>query len=123
MPWGSAARPVSSFPCLCPWAPVRPHFNVNPPPPPVFCGPTDYATSEAYPEWQGLECSCGSGVCRGFLRWDDMKLPELQERYAGHVLKHVARMIARTHLSVRVNGRTPHRWPTRVLVVHPALPL
>lgn len=59
----------------------------------------DYATSEAYPEWQGLECSCGSGVCRGFLRWDDMKLPELQERYAGHVLKHVARMIARSHLS------------------------
>jgi hypothetical protein len=65
----------------------------------------DYATSEAYPQWPGLECTCGAAGCRGVVRWDDWKLPEMQVKYAGHFLMHVARQVARTHLKVRVLER------------------
>ena len=48
----------------------------------------DYGTSETYPEWRGFVCSCGPS-CRGQLRWDDYRRPEMQAKYAGHFLQHV----------------------------------
>ena len=50
----------------------------------------DYATSEAYPQWEGFLCRCGAADCRGQLHWDDWKKASVQEKYHGHFLKHVA---------------------------------
>jgi hypothetical protein len=39
--------------------------------------------------WEGFFCRCGAVDCRGQLRWDDFKRPEVQAKYATHFLKHV----------------------------------
>lgn len=47
----------------------------------------DYATFEADEEWvmfQGHPCRCESPLCRAHVSGRDWRLPELQERYAGH---------------------------------------
>lgn len=44
----------------------------------------DYATSETIDwPWQGegMHCRCGSKLCRGLVRHDDWRRPDLQERY------------------------------------------
>ena len=50
----------------------------------------DYCTSEdcdLSPEWQ---CHCGTASCRGRVTPFDWRRPELQRRYAGHFLPHIA---------------------------------
>lgn len=49
----------------------------------------DYATSESRPDFV-LECRCGSPLCRGMVRGDDLRrLPALRARYGYHILSHV----------------------------------
>ena len=49
----------------------------------------DYATSESRPDFQ-LNCRCGSPLCRGTVRGDDLKkIASLRERYGKHVMPHV----------------------------------
>jgi SET domain-containing protein len=43
----------------------------------------DYATHTADKPWQ-MPCRCGASVCRGVITQDDWRLPDVQERYAGH---------------------------------------
>ncbi|MCW5873135.1 MAG: SET domain-containing protein [Anaerolineales bacterium] len=43
----------------------------------------DYAMCDSTPG-EEFECACGSGNCRGTITGEDWKLPELQQRYAGH---------------------------------------
>ncbi len=50
----------------------------------------DYAMSEAGASHR-LACRCGTSLCRGVVLGSDFQLiPELRERYAGHVMSHVA---------------------------------
>jgi hypothetical protein len=42
----------------------------------------DYALSESDPSY-GFECRCGTDECRGRVRGDDWRRPELQSRYRG----------------------------------------
>jgi SET domain-containing protein len=42
----------------------------------------DYAMQTAV-EWE-MPCKCGSALCRGVVRGTDWRIPELQQRYAGH---------------------------------------
>jgi uncharacterized protein len=44
---------------------------------------TDYATHTVDPSWQ-MTCNCGTSECRGVVRGDDWRRPELQVRYHGH---------------------------------------
>lgn len=45
----------------------------------------DYSLWEADPNYiSKWECQCGSPVCRKRITGNDWKLPEMQERYAGH---------------------------------------
>ncbi|MBI2624089.1 SET domain-containing protein [Candidatus Parcubacteria bacterium] len=53
----------------------------------------DYATTEEDPEWR-MWCRCGSQNCRGVITGNDWKLPEVQEKYAGHFTASIARKIA-----------------------------
>lgn len=49
----------------------------------------DYATSEARAGFE-LNCRCGSPLCRGTVRGDDMKKKaNLRERYGHHLMPHV----------------------------------
>jgi len=52
----------------------------------------DYATSDSLP-LTDFDCACGSPMCRGRFTGDDWKLPELQERYAGHFMPYLQRKI------------------------------
>ena len=54
---------------------------------------SDYATSSDDPGFR-MTCTCGSPLCRGVVRGDDWRRPELQERYAGHWVPHLERRIA-----------------------------
>ena len=54
----------------------------------------DYCTSEdceLSPSW---ECHCGASNCRRRVTPTDWSLPELQQRYRGHFLPHIAAKIA-----------------------------
>jgi uncharacterized protein len=53
----------------------------------------DYATQTDDPAWS-VACKCGSDVCRGVVRGDDWKLPDVQARYAGHFSPFLNRRIA-----------------------------
>lgn len=52
----------------------------------------DYATTDGSP-YDEFECGCGSRKCRGHVTGDDWRLPELQERYAGHFSPYIQRRI------------------------------
>jgi hypothetical protein len=52
----------------------------------------DYATSDGS-SYDEFECGCGSRACRGRVTGDDWRLPELQERYAGHFSPYLQRRI------------------------------
>lgn len=45
---------------------------------------TDYVAFVAEKDRPPRDCLCGSEKCRGQLKADDWKLPEIQERYRGH---------------------------------------
>lgn len=53
----------------------------------------DYALHTIDPGWQ-MACDCGSPRCRGTIRGDDWRLPDLQRRYSGHWSPALARLIA-----------------------------
>jgi uncharacterized protein len=49
----------------------------------------DYATSESRADFM-LNCRCGSKLCRGTVRGDDLKKnAELRARYGKHIMPHV----------------------------------
>lgn len=53
----------------------------------------DYATSEDCDLAGSWKCSCGTSSCRGTVTPDDWARAELQARYAGHFLPHIAARI------------------------------
>ncbi len=54
----------------------------------------DYAMTDCTP-YDEFECRCGSALCRGTVRGDDWKLPELWARYAGYFSPYLQRRIDR----------------------------
>lgn len=52
----------------------------------------DYAMARTAP--YVLDCLCGAEVCRGTVTHEDWKRVDVQERYAGYFMPHVARRIA-----------------------------
>jgi SET domain-containing protein len=68
----------------------------------------DYATSDTF-EWPGaiggmqtVKCNCGAVLCRGAVRPDDWKRPDLRERYKDHWLSYIVRMIEQDSESTHV---------------------
>ena len=56
----------------------------------------DYALFSVAPGWR-MECHCGSALCRGVVTGNDWRLPELQERYAGHFSPFINARIAKLY--------------------------
>jgi hypothetical protein len=56
----------------------------------------DYALFSVAPEWR-MDCHCGSSRCRGVVTGNDWRLPELQQRYAGHFSPFINARIAELH--------------------------
>jgi uncharacterized protein len=54
----------------------------------------DYAMTDCTP-YDEFECRCGSAACRGTVRGDDWKLPELWAKYAGYFSPYLQRRIDR----------------------------
>jgi uncharacterized protein len=52
----------------------------------------DYALHAAHPVFR-LECGCGKSNCRKVVTGNDWRMPEIQQRYAGHFLEHVQEKI------------------------------
>jgi hypothetical protein len=53
----------------------------------------DYAMLEAEVDDWGFRCACGSDVCRGEVRGDDWRRPDLQERYREHFSPFINKLI------------------------------
>ena len=51
----------------------------------------DYGTSEEHD--QMWTCMCGTKYCRGKITGDDWRIPEVQQRYKSHFLKHIQEKI------------------------------
>lgn len=56
----------------------------------------DYATCMT-DNFGDMSCSCGSHNCRGYVSGDDWKIPELQQRYAGHWQPYIEEKILARH--------------------------
>lgn len=56
----------------------------------------DYATYTADKPWR-MACRCGASLCRVIVTQDDWRLPDVQERYAGHFSPFLNARIARLH--------------------------
>lgn len=54
----------------------------------------DYAMTDCTP-YDEFECHCGLAACRGTVRGDDWKLPELWAKYAGYFSPYLQRRIDR----------------------------
>ncbi len=54
----------------------------------------DYAMTDCTP-YDEFECRCGTAACRGTVRGDDWKLPDLWARYAGYFSPYLQRRIDR----------------------------
>ncbi len=54
----------------------------------------DYAMTDCTP-YDEFECHCGTPICRGTVRGDDWKLPELWAKYAGYFSPYLQRRIDR----------------------------
>ena len=54
----------------------------------------DYAMTDCTP-YDEFECRCGTAACRGTVRGDDWKLPELWAKYAGYFSPYLQRRIDR----------------------------
>ncbi|MBV8719414.1 MAG: SET domain-containing protein-lysine N-methyltransferase [Chloroflexi bacterium] len=54
----------------------------------------DYGLFSVAPEWR-MDCYCGSTRCRGVVSGNDWRLPELQQRYAGHFSPFINARIAK----------------------------
>lgn len=52
----------------------------------------DYAMTDGSP-YDEFTCGCGAANCRGRIRGDDWRRPELWERYAGHFSPYLQRRI------------------------------
>lgn len=55
---------------------------------------TDYALFDGTVWPEPLACGCGAAACRGVIRGDDWRRPELQERHAGWFSTYLADRIA-----------------------------
>jgi hypothetical protein len=74
----------------------------------------DYATSDGC-DYDEFDCCCGGRECRGRIRGDDWRRPELQRRYRGHFAPYLqqridalgARARRRTNGSPRVAAESP----------------
>jgi hypothetical protein len=60
----------------------------------------DYAMCDGS-DYDEFECTCGSPKCRGHIRGDDWKRPELWERYEGYFSPYLQRRITRRKQEVR----------------------
>lgn len=66
-------------------------------------GPGEEVTGD-YALWEGEDgyslspCRCGAAECRGRVSGGDWRLPDLQQRYAGHFLPYLQRRIDRLGL-------------------------
>lgn len=58
----------------------------------------DYAMTDTVP-YDEFECRCNAPSCRGAVRADDWRIPELRRRYEGWFAPHVARRIAAERLA------------------------
>jgi len=56
---------------------------------------SDYATSSARPDFV-LYCHCETYRCRQVIEGTDWRIPQLQQRYAGHWVPYLQRLIERT---------------------------
>ena len=56
----------------------------------------DYATGDADPDLV-LMCHCETYRCRQLISGDDWRIPQLQQRYAGHWRPHLQRLIEAGH--------------------------
>jgi hypothetical protein len=54
----------------------------------------DYAMTDCTP-YDEFECHCGTAICRGTVRGDDWKLPELWAKYASYFSPYLQRRIDR----------------------------
>jgi SET domain-containing protein len=54
---------------------------------------SDYATSSNHPGL-AMACHCGSYRCRQLITGDDWRIPQLQQRYAGHWVPYLQSLIA-----------------------------
>jgi SET domain-containing protein len=64
----------------------------------------DYRLATDGPTWS-MNCRCGAGVCRGTVSSADWRLPEVQQRYAGHFSPLLNKRIARLQASGAGGGR------------------
>jgi hypothetical protein len=54
----------------------------------------DYALTTTEPNWElDRLCQCGAPVCRGRVTGNDWRLPDVQERYAGHFVPFIKERI------------------------------
>jgi hypothetical protein len=53
---------------------------------------TDYATGSSHPDFV-MNCHCETYRCRQVITGDDWKIPQLQQRYAGHWIPYLQRLI------------------------------
>ncbi len=53
----------------------------------------DYALFEAELEDWGFDCRCGSAVCRGRIRGDDWRRPDVRARYGTHFIPLITKMM------------------------------
>jgi SET domain-containing protein len=58
----------------------------------------DYAMSDT-DDYDEFDCNCGMPSCRGVVRGDDWRLPELQEKYAGWFSAYTERRVQRLRKS------------------------
>jgi hypothetical protein len=50
------------------------------------------------------QCLCGTPACRQFVRGDDYRIVELQERYAGHFLPYIQKRISAERAIIDAGG-------------------
>lgn len=63
----------------------------------------DYAMIDGTP-YDEFECGCDTDLCRGWVRGDDWRRPELWQRYAGHFSPYLQRRIDRLKRRMKAEG-------------------
>ena len=66
----------------------------------------DYATSDGSP-YDEFDCDCGAASCRKRVTGNDWRIPDLQERYAGHFMPYLQRRIDALHATAKGNPSAP----------------
>jgi len=76
----------------------------------------DYATTDSTHHCE-FECWCGSAECRGWVRADDWRRPELRQRYGRHFSPYLLRRMEREMAQLAPPAR---KRRARLMVVPPA---